>query len=37
MRKVFFEWWGLVRGLKKLEEQLGRIKAVFDGRTASSK
>jgi hypothetical protein len=25
----FFEWWGLVRGLKKLEEQLGRIKAVL--------
>ena len=25
----FFEWWGLVRGLKKIEEQIGRIKAVL--------
>ena len=22
----FFEWWGLMRGLKKIEEQIGRIK-----------
>ncbi len=25
----FFEWWGLVRGLRKIEEQIGRIKAVL--------
>jgi hypothetical protein len=25
----YFEWWGLVRGLKKVEEQIGRIKAVL--------
>ncbi|NOR76988.1 MAG: hypothetical protein GQ523_00825 [Methanophagales archaeon] len=22
----FFEWWGLERGLRKIEEQIGRIK-----------
>ncbi|MDI6811239.1 MAG: hypothetical protein QMD80_06160 [archaeon] len=25
----YFEWWGLVRGLKKIEEQIGKIKAVL--------
>ncbi len=25
----FFEWWGLVKGLKKIEEQIGKIKAVL--------
>ena len=25
----FFEWWGLVQGLKKIEEQIVRIKAVL--------
>jgi hypothetical protein len=25
----YFEWWGLVRGLKKIEELIGKIKAVL--------
>jgi len=25
----YFEWWGLVRGLKKIEERIGKIKAVL--------
>ncbi len=25
----YFEWWGLVKGLKKIEEQIGKIKAVL--------
>ena len=25
----YFEWWGLIRGLKKIEEQIGRITAVL--------
>ncbi len=25
----YFEWWGLVRGLKKIEEQIGKIKVVL--------
>lgn len=25
----YFEWWGLVRGLKKIEEQISKIKAVL--------
>ncbi len=25
----FFEWWGLARGLRKIEEQIGRITAVL--------
>lgn len=23
----FFEWWGLVRGIKKIEEKIGKIKS----------
>ena len=25
----YFEWWGLVRGLEKIEERIGKIKAVL--------
>ena len=25
----YFEWWGLERGLEKIEERIGKIKAVL--------
>lgn len=25
----YFEWWGLLRGIKKIEEKIGKIKAVL--------